>query len=323
MQITEAILHKIEKESGITQATLVPREEILPDTAPLDRLADQISARYTKDANTYGSFGDEPYTSQYPSFLDSYISTNNQELGFVEFSKRSAELVRHHMASASLATSSFIIFLRYQSNQKDWLLVLMLKTEEQTGINEETLELNESIVFRLEDLHEAARFDIQKWRDRDTTYLSFVKPRQGKEGPSRFFLDALGCTDYSSPRANTQEILKALTSYMEENNWDHERKSQAKKAVHDYFEQQRKAKEPVNVVALAAYVNNQNPTEFRNYIRDNDIQVNDAFKPDKNTYSRLRKFSKSFANIKVSFDLEDLENCNVELQSINHCCPVN
>ncbi|MDX3775740.1 nucleoid-associated protein [Chromatiaceae bacterium AAb-1] len=310
MQITEAILHQIKKERSKKDGKVEPRKAVLPLDAVLTSLTESVHSKYSKEYNQHGSFGTNPAVNQFPVILTQYL-TKQKDL--LTFSKETADLICAEMNKKPLTTSGFVKFMRYVDHGRDWLLVLMLKTKARAGIDETTLALTESYIFDIEHLHEAARIDVQKFLKNETPYLTFVKPRSGKDDPSDFFRDALSCTDYVDSKHNTKVVLDALDSYASAKNWSAEQKQEARQKLYDYCKEKTAKGESVNLTGLSAWVDDQNPTDFREHIKTNDFQVNDSFAPHAATYSRLKRISKKFGHVSLAFDVDDVLSHRIEL----------
>lgn len=314
MNIKEAILHRIVKEQHSKTYELQPRDKLLPESDSLSRLAEAIQKRYSEKYVVHGSFEDDPDIYRFPVLLNKYLGG---EKDLVEFSGSALKILAEEMSKKTSTTSSFLKMLRYTSNNKDWLLILMLKTSAQTGINLQTLELDDSYVFDLQHLHEAARIDIGKFQSNEPRYLTFVKPRAGKDDPSDYFRDALGCTDISEPKQNTNQVIDALDSFSEANKWKPERRQEARKALYEHCAKKSKDREPVNLEALSAIIDDQNPKAFWEYVANGDYEVPTTFDPHPATYKKLKRISHRFSNINLSFDVDDLTSGNIDLSEIN------
>lgn len=81
--------------------------------------------------------------------------------------------------------------------------------------------------------------------------------------------------------------------------------------------------ESVNLTALSALIDDQNPGAFSEYVRDNDYEVSETFKPHKATYTRFKRISRTFGSVKVSFDVQDLDNGGVAYDEDNACLVIN
>ncbi len=58
--------------------------------------------------------------------------------------------------------------------------------------------------------------------------------------------------------------------------------------------------------ALSAFINDKEPAAFIDYIREQDLPINETFSPHKSSYSKLQRIKKSFGTISVGFDVDDL-----------------
>lgn len=61
------------------------------------------------------------------------------------------------MGEEAFATGGYPLFLHYDNQGQEWLLVAMLKLKPGTGVNDQTLELSDTLSFDIDHLHEAAR----------------------------------------------------------------------------------------------------------------------------------------------------------------------
>lgn len=154
-------------------------------------------------------------------------------------------------------------------------------------------------------------------------YLSFIKKRQSGAEVSRYFREALGCTEYTDSKHHTGQMREAFEAYSTGNAWPQEKKRAARQRIYDYCDAKEKAGESVNLTALSALIDDQNPAAFSDYVRENDYEVSDTFKPHKATYTRFMRISRTFGSVKVSFDVQDLLNGGVDFDEDNECLVIN
>lgn len=287
MQLEEAILHRINKArntSGAGTAVAFTRTTTLPIDERLGRTAEDILRIYGKSTSGYGIFTTEETVFKFPVLLRDYIQSGTD---FVPFTVDATKLIAAKMGDEIFATGGYSLFLRYSNQGTDWLMVVMLKLKSGTGVIEETLELNDTLSFDIDHLHEAARVDLAKWQNNTQPYLSFIKKRQGGADISRYFREALGCTEYTDSKHNTEQVLEAFEAYGETQGWDLEQKRTARQRVYDYCETKRKSGEPVNLTALSGVINDQAPEAFCTFVRENNYSVSETFTPHQRTYARF------------------------------------
>lgn len=320
MELQEAILHRIikaERTTGANAVTVQPRSTGLPLDERLLRTAEDILHIYGKKINGYGTFDSNHVLYQFPKLLNEYVTNAGN---FVTFSKNTTNLIAKEMAKAVFATSSYVLVLRYSNQGRDWLLVVMLKLKPGTGIDQETLTLEDTLSFDIDHLHEAARVDLEKWQNNTQPYLSFIKKNRGDEDVTLYFRHALGCCVYIDSKHHTSQVIKALDDFCQSQDWTPEQRNEARRRTYEYFDTN---KEEVNLTALSATVFCEDPTAFSDYIREGDYEISETFKPHKDTYTKIYRIVDKFGSIRVSFDVEDIENHNIDYDSTRNCLIIN
>lgn len=317
MNIREAILHRIEKDknaSGAGSAHSVLRDVRLPVDPRLERTVAEILRIYSRSTSGYGIFDARENLYRFPVLLSDYIVRGGD---FVGFTREATHLIAARMESETFSTGGYALFLRYSYQDRDWLLVAMLKLKPGTGVNEQTIELSDTLSFDIDHLHEAARIDLGKWSGNVQPYLSFIKKRSGGEDVSRYFREALGCTEYTDSRHNTEQMRKALEAYCDHETWAMDRKRDVRRRVYEYCDAKEKAGEPVNLTALSVVINDQEPEAFSAFVRESGYEVGETFKPHKATYTRFKRIQRQFGSVKVSFDVQDLIDGRVDYDDAN------
>ena len=315
MQITEAIVHGISKKAQSNEAEIRYASNVLTIDERLQNLGESVLSVYGKSVNNYGSFDDNRNTYRFPDFLNEYIGSQSS---FMEFAKRTTDLIADRMRESSASTGGYTLFLRYNGQGRDWLMIAMLKLKAATGIDFNTLTLTESSAFDMGHLHEAARIDLEKWQRDDQPYLSFVKRSGRQDEVTRYFRTALGCTEYTDSKKNTAKTLDAMNNFCNAMGFEPERRQQVRQVVYNYCEEKTRNNEPVNIVALSAIIFDQNPMAFVNFIRENNYSINETFSPHRTTYYKLRRISARLGNVSVSFNVEDLFNRRVDYDEENN-----
>lgn len=306
MEIREAIVHGFDKAAQSYDVKFHPREDNSSVDEMMQYLGEEVLKVYGRRSDTSGTFDTDETTYPFSNLLANYYHQGNSLL---EFSVAACNLIAAQMRESYFATGGYAFFIRYVSQGCDWLLVMMLKLKPGTSIEPETLELLPSLSFDISHLHEAARINLDKWTAGDQPYLSFIKKSTGKEDVTKYFRLSLGCTDYTDSRFNTQKIIEALDRYCEENGIQGDNRLDARKQLHDYFEEKNHHPEDksVSLVSLSARINDNDPDAFRNFVKDRDIPVSDVFTPSKTIYGKLRRIRRKFGNVSVSFSAEDVE----------------
>lgn len=308
MEILESIIHGVLKNketNGDGSVNIRYREEALKVDDRLNLLCTDVLALYTKLSNGYGTFGNEEVIHQFPPLMKKYTA---KDIDLVQFSKSTCLLVSSKMQDQFMATTSWPLFVRYNNQGKSWLLIAMLKLKEGVGLNEATLDLSDSLSFDISHLHEAARIDIEKWAKNEQPYLSFIKRRAGESDISKYFRNALSCTDYTDAKHNTELTIKAVADYCQTQGWDAAKIQETRDKLYNFCVEMKHNELPVNINALSAHINSQAPDDFVRFVKEEGYEVNDIFSPNPASYKKLMRVSRRFGSISVSFDVGDLRN---------------
>jgi nucleoid-associated protein len=323
MQLQEAILHRIikaEKTTGPDTAEVIPRSERLPTDDQLLRTAESVLRIYAKAINGYGTFDSNQVRYQFPVLLHNYV-VNDED--FIHFSEETTGLIAEEMKNSYLSNGGYVLFLRYENQGHDWLLVVMLKLKAGTGIDQNTLSFKETLSFDIDHLHEAARIDLEKWQAGTQPYLSFIKKSRGGEDVTKYFRQALGCTEYIDSKHHTGQVMKAVDSFCNDQGWTPEQRNDARRRTYEYCDDKDRKGEEVNLTALSAIIFDQEPIAFSDYIHDKGYEVSETFKPHRNTFIRLHRINAKVGNIKVSFDVDDILQQHVDYDVANNCLIIN
>jgi nucleoid-associated protein len=308
MQVQAAIVHRIDKEQNTNDATPHPRQQELPIDDRLTALADQVRRIYDKTTNRgTGRFDRDEDTFPFSRMLREF---KDETRSFVQLSHSTLTLISARMEEEVFATGGFVLFLDYTNLQREWLLVVMLKQAAMTAINPETLEIEESRALDVDHMHEAARVDVTKWLDGEEPYLTFAKRRVGRADVTRYFRNALGCTDYTEAKANTNYLIEAYEHYALDQGWTKEQKQYARERLHSEFVEKNRAREPIRLQGVSALINHDEPAAFAEFVRVHDeiYPISDEFPPHPDTYRRLKRLRGKIGNVTISFDVRDLEN---------------
>lgn len=316
MDIIEAVLHRISKERGASGAgstTAQARADALSIDAVLTRTAEDLRKIYTTTAQGYGIFNADEDTHAFPRMLREYRAGTRT---FLQFSTGTLNVIAARMADEQFATGGYALFLRYDDSGREWMMVGMLKLRPGTSVNDETLELEDTVSLDLDHLHEAARVDLTKWQEDQQPYLSFIKKRSGQD-VSNYFRSALGCTDYTDSKHHTEKIKKALEDFFAQKEWSRDQRQAAKKTFVELCEAHNEAGNPVNLDSLSAVIDTQEPSAFASFVREGNYPVSNVFQPAKSVYSKWKRISRSFGSVKVAFEVQDVTSGTVDYDDEN------
>lgn len=145
LDIQESIIHRVIKAkdtSGPASVQIRPRNTLLNIDERVNKLGRDVLKLYGKLSNGYGILGADFNTHRFPKFLDDHI---NDVDSFTDFSCKTLPVIAEEMSEKRFTTTSYPIFFRYTNNGRDWILIAVLKLKEGVGIDENTLDLNDSV----------------------------------------------------------------------------------------------------------------------------------------------------------------------------------
>lgn len=312
MHIKNVIFHQLEKKAekkGDETVKLELATELLNSDDPIViKFCTEILDSYRDQNPIWGYIDDE---NKFHEKLENFYSPN--PINFIDFSKYVCELIKLELADSVLGTGGFVLILNYTYSSKEWLLVVMLKNDEGYGLNQ-ALTLEKRKYLNIKKLHESARINIEEWRnnisldkDEKRNCLSFMKGKNQKDSDvTEYFRDALGCLGYHSSKKNTKEVIKTITRYMDSKSYDAGKRDSIRENLFKYFDEQYSRDLEVDLSTISRKINDEEPDDFLNFIKDNNIFIDSSFKPSKNSFKSLQKISFTSGDVRVSFSYDDL-----------------
>ena len=298
MSIINSVVHRLEKERN-KKSLLKLRDSILEVGEPLENLLFEIRKVYNKKTGkSYGIFKNDISIYPFSDFLRQQI---DDELEFIEFTKKAMSLFKSKIDIANLATGGYVLFIHYEN----YLMVVMLNDKSGVTIDDKTLEVLDTNHLDLEKLHLAARIDLESWNLKDSQkYLSFVKGRNSSDSVSLYFREFLGCTDYTDPKEQTQILLKVVDEFCSNKGYDNDEKQNYRQRVFDYCEKKRKQREPIYLEDLSHILDEENPDEFLQFANSEEYGLNSGFEPHRDTLQRLKRYVGEDTKLTIKFEAE-------------------
>jgi nucleoid-associated protein len=314
MQIREATIHQLIKAtetSGDDSVEQHVRPEPLPVDEVLRSLCIDLLALYATSANSNGTLGQDPVIHTFPVALDSYTAGRTS---FQTFTVAALSLIKEEMKEAIFANGGYALFLRYEHDNIDFLLIAMLKLKAGAGIDEETLSLQPTLNIDLKLLHEAARINLTRLASGEQPYLTFIKGKAKRGDITGYFRKALACVTFTDSKHHTGQLIKAAHAFVEarEDLETPEQKNEERSLMRKRLVECLEANSQQVVLATAAAaIMPGAPDDFLAFLQTgpaaDQFHIDDSFQPHKATYRPLRRISGRIGgSIAIAFDVDDV-----------------
>lgn len=325
IELNHAVIHQLVKESKQRIQPSDIREELLDcSLESVQKLVDDVVKLYgTRDNNaTFGTFAaaeEEP--GRFPTAFETFRVEQQSPQAFLTLTKIAMQSLFNRARDVNFASGGYILFASYQSNQKAFFLVAMIKQRE-------GLQLDENLVpvgiteLDLNKLHQAARINVERYveysnatpEERDElSYLSFVSPK-ANQSASGYFIKALGCSGGVAASAATNSAISGMGNFFNQRAELRQHKTEVKSDVFSYLREcitEKKTGSISDLVGIArrnlpaAYEEeerNRVANELAEYLNSEDVKVPAEFIVHAATVNKRAKIKLKTDNWQIQFE---------------------
>jgi len=295
MILKNIILHQIIREDNGEPILNLSEVELDVNNSIVQEFIIAIIKSFRKKSPTYGTFQNDKAIYPFQTYVQEYFDGAS----FIEFSTKSMNILKKEIKVPS-ARGGYVCFVHYEERNQDYILTVMLEKAEQFTTDDDTLDIKKLLMLDIAKLAMANRLNTIKWINEEDSYLSFIK---GTRTVSDYFRKFIGNTDLTSARINTKNLKKAVDQYMYDNEYSQDEKFEVKKKMKDYFDKQYKEEEDIKLTAISAFVNQEEPTQFVDYIQESDIEVSGDYRLNKKSdFNNIGYGNVKEAGYKLTFE---------------------
>ncbi|KAB7528428.1 hypothetical protein F8C76_11230 [Flagellimonas olearia] len=270
MKLEHIVLHQIVKEQK-GKPSLKTSNSLLPVNNDTEEFVEKIIKSYSAKNPTYGVFEEDKILYPFQTYVEEYIENKD----FLDFSLRSMEILKKEI-DLPTTTGGYVVFIHYTENSKDFLITIMLDNSTSFSVNDVNLTIRKLRSLDIDRLARANRINFEKWKNKAPQYLSFIK---GTRGISIYFQKFIGSTDMTSSRENSDKLKVAMASYMSLNSYTTSKKRDVFHKVGNYSLKKFEADEDIELKAISALMDEQNPEDFLEWVtNNNEIEVSGSFR---------------------------------------------
>jgi nucleoid-associated protein len=294
MNIKKIVIHTLEKKQG-GNAKLKKASKELALTKVHQDFMDEVKTVYYKKSNPiYGVFNSEKTSYPYQVFLHQYLKG---DLTFYDFTLKAIIHFETVINESSQATGGYVLFCHFDTTE-DFVAVIMLN-DKNSYIIDHNQDIKPNARLDIETLDVANFTNCSRWNAAEDSYLSFTK---GKKEVSNYFKKFIGCTDVTSAKEASANLLRALTDYFTANGISEKDAETTKASIFSYCEQRIKTKEDINLSFISSLVNHDEPEKFKEFASAEEYHISHAFKGHRETLRSLKYYSYRSKELTLIFD---------------------
>lgn len=298
MEVISAVIHRIEKSSGSQQSSLHFRESCLAINDELLHCLEQLLDNLNKKADKqFGRFQEEQPLPALQPLQQAWESAD----GLLTASKTLAEIANEAYQQSELLPGGFMLLVHYQQSGANYLLWCQLGVHKSFAVNDD-MDLLSVEHLDLSSLQFGLKVNQQEWqRGNAQYYATAVKNRTYAKLGDALIL-ATGFESAFDAKQDTQSLVKAVESYCESQEWEPEKKSEAKKKAFEYCSDQWQGGEPVELKELSGHLDHSDPDQFFTFASDRRFNLQPQVQLHRNSLRTLVKYSAYEKGLGINFE---------------------
>lgn len=309
IKIKGIVVHQVVKEAHSTKCTLhLAKQAISPKEREKVFVANIKEAYYKKSNPTYGIFGNNDTSFQ--NLLLKYH--DKKEIDFFNFSIEASNLYKRKIKDISPATGGHLVFVHFSNTteKQEYMLVMTINNKDGFVIDD-NLNIKDIKSLDLNKIDVACLINITKWnsitKGEDTeskTYLSFVR---GNKDISLYFMSFIDCNDNKTSSESTKRLVNAINEYCGEIGLDRDASIRKKNEVYDYCLDCIKTKKEIQLSAISALFDIENPNGFMEFAAQEEYGVSEIISGDSTRIKKLRFTYYKGKDLTIIFDNAQLD----------------
>lgn len=314
--IDSVVIHKLVKERQ-GKATVVTRSATLKVTDPVQKLVEDIHELYAeRTGKGYGRFHADEIN--YPASLILRKTFKDKSKSFLEASQDLMTVLATKAGQAPLATGGYVLMAQVTNSAKEsWFLVAIITNITGSAINDDSLEVVDSVHVDLQNLRVVGRVNLIDWLkgEKDVRYIGFLKQ---KGEVSDYFKLFLGCDELIASSEETKKLVAALKDFAKNSDLKPAQQEDFLKAAHDHCSECQRNDQPLILETLTNAIWPHDPKALQKALTTGDIQISDGFVPDGRSLKTLVKIKAKTQFWSVEIDRRALVNGQAKYDAEKH-----
>lgn len=294
--IKHTIVHELRKNVN-SAPEIILRNSVIQTTSKVERLFSELFQLYRRySTKGLGAFDRDTNTYPFSKDLSDFLLLPSDQ-SFLTFTRKAMGHLKSRISEANLATGGYILFFlcgEQEDDNKIYLFITLLRQTKGCVITK-NLEIDDTEHLDIGNLHIGCQINIFDWiNDCTKPYITFIKGSSSKTTPD-YFLRAIGCTEYTNAKAQTQEFIRALGDYAKQYNFTHEQKRKMNQRVHRHCTDVQQ----INLHSISEVIDPEHPERFSDFVNSKSYIFSEGFGPDKRVLKALKEFSAKGEGIKL------------------------
>lgn len=301
--VNQIIVHKLEKEPGESNSTLIESKKILPVTDRVIDLVMRLNKSFNRDDIFNATFASGSISHYYTGFT-SYYEAAFEEAAFLSFTATALKGLASELRAVTAAKGGYFVFINYEVEEKTYFGTYLVRDTEGVLFSladaEDVFEVNSITYLDTSNLAMACRIDIERFTNAEGSYIQFTK--HPKRAISDYFLRWVDVHEISNSEDNTVRLVEVFDNILvqEGTEFEEEDVDKVRKQAYNYI--MNKAKKNVNLKEISAYIF-EDESYLPNYVINQEIEIDTEFRAHAPTLKKLDKFVAKADNFEVKFTL--------------------
>ncbi|UPZ16899.1 nucleoid-associated protein [Flavobacterium humidisoli] len=263
MEVKKIVLHRIDKEKK-EKGTLKFSNKLMEIDETVIGFVERLIKIYNSKNPSQGTFEEDDVNYPFQVKVKEYLE--NQD--FLTFTTDAMHILKSRM-DINTTTGGYVVFIHYVEKQVDFIISSMMDKDTQYT-NTEELGIQKLMTLNIEKLARANRLNLDKWKNNNGRYLTFIK---GTRAVSQYFVKFIGATDISSAKENFKKLKDTIKQYVVEEKISRKQQDAIREKVSSYINKCFLDKSDVEIESVSAIVNTQSPLSFLEFISKNEIEI--------------------------------------------------
>lgn len=300
MALEQILLQKLERRQTNGDIQRLSRDSTNAVDGPIYSVFEQ--ARNALQRSASKQIGTFDNSSEHPQFIGLTQNWFDKKQDFLQYSQHAAQLLQQQFL-ASEDPFSYMLLSAVETRAEQQYLYFLCLAEEDVISAGSDLEPISSRRIVADKVAFGLCLNLTEWQQEhdSTTYLTLLRGR-GNKMLSEAFLRFSSFSQRIDNSQQTQDFLNVVNSFSEQ--LPAEQIQPVKTAILDYCINQDKVGQPVSIRELSSHINEQEPTQFSQFVSQQQPTADDTVFTHRPSLKRYMRYFGRDHSLSISFNAE-------------------